>query len=94
MKSRVNCQEDRHPRPNNTAILYESSKDAGTSAISISDTYEADYKYLSLKQYVIELYANDPEILKAWKSSANIVKRSLAQITHEIITDKLLMEDQ
>jgi hypothetical protein len=94
VKSRVNCLEDSHLHPNNAAIPCESSKDAGTSAISISDTYKADYKYLSLKQYVIELYANNPEILKAWKSSANIVKRSLAQITHEIITDKLLMEEQ
>jgi hypothetical protein len=48
---------------------------------------------LLLKEFVVEMYANYPEILKAWKSSDNIIQHVLAQIVFEIVTDKIPLED-
>ncbi|AFV22380.1 hypothetical protein Mpsy_0167 [Methanolobus psychrophilus R15] len=58
----------------------------------ITDNCILEYKYLSLKQHAIELYANEPQMLKAWKSNENIIQNALAQIVLEIVTGEILEE--
>jgi hypothetical protein len=93
MKRELNSKEDGSQRPNIPAPLNGSSTNVDTLLNSINENYTADYKYLSLKHYITEIYVNNPEMLKSWKSSDNIIQHILTQIVFEIITGKILQED-
>jgi hypothetical protein len=93
MKRKTKSREDGGHASNTSATPYRSSSDVPTSLNPIMDNCISDYKYVSLKQHVMELYVNEPELLKAWKSSENIIQNALAQVVFEIVTGKILEEE-
>jgi hypothetical protein len=89
----TNSKEEGIQHSNIHALFNEKSTNIDTLLNSINEDYTADYKYLSLKHYITEIYVDNPEMLKAWKSSDNIIQHILAQIIFEIITGKISLED-
>jgi len=93
MKNGINLREGGSHATNKPTVPYRLSNDVDTPLSSIRANYSHDNKYLSLNEFAIDLYANNQEILKAWKSSDNIIQHALAQIVLEVITGKILEEE-
>ncbi len=93
MKNGINLREGGSHATNTPTVPNRSSNDVDAPLSSIRANYSHDNKYLSLNEFAIDIYANDQEILKAWKSSDNIIQYALAQIVLEVITGKILEEE-